>query len=176
MTPLYHLFSRFKWLSNMATPLLPNRLSKKIAPDALTKIRQAIQLLQEALGEDTFIADADYKALPKMADKRKQETDDVYGIAQNYPEFMEAPLSFAEIERDKAFYELCDFIMVLLKPVLIRLEREQNIAGAEYLNACRVFEQIVAFKAAQGSSKAKNILIQLSQINRNRGGGAPKSA
>jgi hypothetical protein len=160
----------------MATPLLPNRISKKIAPDALMKIRQAMQLLQEALGEDTFISDDDYKALPKMADKRKQETDDVLMIAQNNSEFIEAPLALPEIEKDKAFYELCDFIMALLKPILIKLQREQNIAGAEYLNACRVFEKIVGFKAEQGSPKAKNVLIQLSQINRNRGGGAPKSA
>jgi hypothetical protein len=160
----------------MATPLLPNRSSKNIAPDALIKIRQAIQLLQEAIGEDTFISDVDYKALPKMADKRKQETDDVLMIVQNNIEFVETPLSIVEIEKDKAFYELCDVIQSLLKPFLIQLQREQTIAGAEYMNACGIFEQIVGFKAAQGSSKAKNIGIQLSQINRNRGGGSLKSA
>jgi hypothetical protein len=154
----------------MSTLLLPNRSSKTIAPDALIKIRQAIQLLQEAIGEDTFISDADYKALPKMADKRKQETDDVLMIVQNNTEFVEPPLSIVEIEKDKAFYELCDVILSLLKPFLIQLQREQTIAGAEYMNACSIFEKIVDFKAAQGSSKAKNVGIQLSQINRNRGG------
>jgi hypothetical protein len=158
----------------MAKQLLPNRISKTIAPDALTTIRKAVEMLHSVLGEDTFISEADYKSLPKIADKRKQETDDVMTIAQANPEFVHEPLSLSEMEKDKAYYELCDFLSATLKSMLIKLEREQNIAGAEYQNACGIFESLVRFKAGTGNSKANNLLIQLSQINRNVGGNTKK--
>ena len=156
----------------MSKRLLPNRISKSVVPDALSKVRQAIQLLNEAIGEDTPISDEDYKGLRKIADKLKRITDDVYEIAKENTDFIEAPLTVVEIAKDKTFYELCDSILALLKAFNLRLEREQNIAGAEYFNACSVFEGDVADKVNRDKNdvKAQNILAQLNDIDRNRGG------
>jgi hypothetical protein len=159
----------------MSKKLLPNRISKVIAPDAVTKVRQAIQLLNEVLGDDTQISDEDYKGLRKIADKLKRECDDVYDIAKENTDFVEAPLSVDEMGKDKTYYELCDMILSMLKALLLKLEREQNIAGAEYYNACSVFEEDVDTKVKRGgNAKAQNVQAQLKAIDRNRGGGSNK--
>lgn len=155
----------------MSKKLLPNRISKVIAPDAITKVRQAIQLLNEVLGDDTQISDEDYKGLRKIADKLKRECDDVFDIAKENTEFVEAPLSVDEIGKDKNYYELCDTIRSMFNSLSLKLEREQNIAGAEYYNACSVFEEDVDIKVKRGgNAKAQNVQAQLKAIERNRGG------
>ena len=150
----------------MAKKLLPNRLSKTVSPDALIKIRQAIQLIGEVIGEDTPISEDDYKALLKIADKRKQVCDDVLTIMQEHPPLVLAPLSVAEIQKDKAFYEICDQMQSMFNNVLIRLKREQNIAGAEYANACSIFESDVDAKAMRGDTEACIVQTELKAVNR----------
>ena len=162
----------------MNRKLLPNRSSKAPAVDALTKVRQAIQLLNEALGDEIAITEEDYKGLRKIADKLKRITDDVFEIAKENTDFVKSPLSVAEMTKDKAFYELCDSIRALLDAFTLRLEREQNVAGAEYHNACSVFESDVdnEVKRDSNNAKAMNVLAQLDKIDRNKGGGTnPKS-
>lgn len=155
----------------MSKKLLSNRISKVVAPDAVSKVRQAIQLLDEVLGEDTQISDDDYKALRKIADKLKRECDDVFDIAKENTEYIEAPLTLEEIDKDKKYYEFCDIIRSMFKSVLLKLEREQNIAGAEYYNACIVYEEDVDTKVQRGNNaKAQNVQAQLKAIERNRGG------
>jgi hypothetical protein len=44
----------------MNPKLLPNRSSKSVAPNAVAKLRQAIQLLHEVFGDDTPIEKAEY--------------------------------------------------------------------------------------------------------------------
>jgi uncharacterized protein with gpF-like domain len=161
----------------MVKKILPNRISKTVAPDAVAKIRQAVQLIHEALGENTPILEEDYKALRKISDKLKQESDDVYAVAQEHLELVEAPLSITELSKDKSYYEFCDKVAAMLKPALIKMEREQNIAGSEYHNGCSMFEAHVAVKIGHGDTQAQNAQIQLNQINRKKGGGsvsAPK--
>jgi hypothetical protein len=158
----------------MAKKLLPNRSSKKVSPDALTKVAQAVQIILDVLGNRSVITEADYDALRKISDKLKQECDDVFAIAQANPEFVEPPLLLTEMEKDKLYYELCDHIEAALSPVMIFKKREQNISGAEYLNGCSFFETIVAFRAGQGNPKAQMIAIQLKQLKRNRGGNPNK--
>lgn len=157
----------------MSKKLLPNRISKVVAPDALTKVRQAVQLLNEVVGDDTPISDEEYKGLRKIADKLKRISDDVYEIAKENTDFVEEPLTITEITKDKLFYELCDSIRALLNAFNLKLEREQNIAGAEYFNACNVFEGDIDDKVGRGNTKAQNIKAQLNGIDRNRSGGAP---
>jgi hypothetical protein len=160
----------------MSKKLLPNRSSKTVAPDALSKVRQAVALLEEVLGDPTPISEDDYKALRTIADKLKRVTDDVYEIAKENESFIKPPLLLVEITKDKAFYELCDSIRALLKAFFIRLEREQNIAGAEYFNGCNVFEGDVDDEIARDANNAKalNIKAQLNSVDRNRGGGNNK--
>ncbi len=160
----------------MAKKLLPNRSSQKVSANDSMRVAQAVQVLLDVLGDRTVITDADYKALRKISDKLKQECDDVYAIAQANPELVESPLKLTEMEKDKLYYELCDYIEAALSPVLIQKNREQNIAGGEYLNGCNLFESIVAFRAAQGNPKAQLVAIQLKQLNRNRGGNFSKSS
>jgi hypothetical protein len=158
----------------MSTKLLPNRSSKSVAPNAVAKLRQAIQLLHEVLGDDTPIDEAEYVKLRKIADKLKQECDDVFTIVREHPDFVEAPLSVSELEKDKLFYELCDLAHALLKAVMLKLDREQNIAGAEYYNGCSVFEADVEAKFKRGMPKAQNVYAQLKALNRNRPGNPVK--
>jgi hypothetical protein len=153
----------------MSTKLLPNRSSKTVAPNAVAKLRQAIQLLHEVLGDDTPIEEAEYAKLRKIADKLKQESDDVFTIARENPDFVEAPLSVAEIEKDKTYYELCDLARALLKAVTLKLDREQNIAGSEYYNSCNIYEENVDTKRQRGNQKAQNVQTQLNAIQRQRG-------
>jgi hypothetical protein len=150
----------------MAKKLLPNRISKTVALDALTKVRQAIQLLLEVIGEDTPMTEAEYKALQKMADKRKQACDDVLTVMQEHPKMVIAPLNTVEIRKDKGYYELCDQIDAMLANVLIRLKREQNIAGAEYANACSVFETDMEAKVLRGDTEAQIVQQELKAISR----------
>jgi hypothetical protein len=156
----------------MSKKLLPNRISKVVAPDALTKVRQAVQLLNEALGDDTPISDDHYKSLRVIADKLKRVCDDVYEIAKENTDSIQKPMSLEEITKDKLFYEHCDSIRALLKSFNLSLEREQNIAGAEYYNACIVYESDIDDKIAKDNTdtKALNIKSQLNGVERNRGG------
>jgi hypothetical protein len=160
----------------MVKKLLPNRISKTVAPDALMKIRQAVQLIQEVVGENTPISAADYNALRKISDKLKQESDDVYTVAQENLALVEAPISITELDKDKTFYEFCDKAYAMLQPVLIQLKREQNIAGSEYLNGCSLFEASVAVKVGHGNPQAQNAQLQLNQIPRKKGGGSVKAS
>jgi hypothetical protein len=50
----------------MAKKLLPNRISKTVQPNALTKVRQAAQLILEVIGEDTPMSEEEYKSLLKI--------------------------------------------------------------------------------------------------------------
>ena len=155
----------------MSKKALPNRISKVVAPDAVSKIRKAIALIEEVLGSSTSISDDDYKALRKIADKLKRECDDVYDIAVENTEFIDDSTTIEEMEKDKKYYELCDMILSMLKALMIKLTREQNIAGAEYHNACSLFEENVAVKAGRNNAKAQIVKGQLDNIERNRKGG-----
>ena len=150
---------------------LINRSSKQIAVDALSKSHQAVQLLQEALGTLTAISEAEYKSLRKIADKLKRETDDVFMIIKNHPKLVDAPLSIEEMEKDKACYEFCDTLRAPLSRFMVQLDREQNIAGAEYFNSTTVFEADVASKAVRGEAEAQHAQVELNLIVRNRTGG-----
>ena len=154
----------------MVKKILPNRISKLPPPEVKTKIRQVVQLLDEILGDNTPVSDEEYKSLRKIADKLKQECDDVFAIAVENSEFLDESHSIVEMEKDKHYYELCDSIRSMLNGMLIKLDKEQNMAGAEYFNACSIFEDNVKIKAGRGNAKAQNVKAQLDLINRNRGG------
>jgi hypothetical protein len=160
----------------MASKLLPNRSSKNVSAADLARVAQAIKVIIEVFGDRSVITEEDYNALRKISDKLKQECDDVFAIAQVNPEFVEPPLYLTELEKDKLYYEMADKVDMQLSPVLILKKREQNIAGAEYLNGCNFFEATVAFRAAQGNPKAQMIEIQLKQLKRNRGGNTKKNS
>jgi hypothetical protein len=158
----------------MSKKLLQNRISKTVTPDAQEKFRRALQIMSELLGEDTFISDAEYKSLRKIADKLKLESDDVFAVAQETPEFFDETTPAQEVEKDKSFYEFCDACRSMLSAFQIKLDREQNLAGAEYYNACSVYEENVDFKRARGNLKAQNVQAQLHKIVRQRGRPADK--
>jgi argonaute-like protein implicated in RNA metabolism and viral defense len=153
--------------------MLPNRISKIVMLEtALLKVGEALAILDAVVGEDTQISDEDYKSLRKIADTLKRQSDDVFDVIKLNPEFLEAPLTIAEMDKDKLFYELCDKIRAAILAFMIKLEREQNIAGAEYYNACCVFESDIDDKIKRGNNaKAQNVQAQLDAIDRKRGGG-----
>jgi hypothetical protein len=156
--------------------LLPNRISKVILLEAaLKKIDEAVLILDVCLGEDTEISDEDYDSLRKIADKLKLQCDDVFTIIKGNRDFLEAPLTVEEMDKDRLFYEFCDKVRAAINAFMIKLDREQNIAGAEYYNACIIFENDIAAKIKRGNNaKAQNIKAQLDGIDRNRGGGNNK--
>jgi hypothetical protein len=153
----------------MSKKLLPNRSSKTVALHAESEFRQALQGMLRLFGEDTPISDDDYKSLRKIADKLKTETDDVYAIAKENPEFWDEQTPLSEVTKDKIFYEFCDACRSMLQSLLLKIDKEQNIAGAEYYNACNVYEENVALKRQRSSAKAQNIQAQLQLIPRQRG-------
>jgi hypothetical protein len=152
----------------MSKKVLPNRISKTVSADALTRVRGAIQVFQEVLGADTRLSETEYKSLRKIATKLKQEKDEVFAIAQENPELTEPPFALDEMAKDKAFYECCEQIRALLEPILLKLDREQNLAGAEYANACSLFEEHIALKVERGHPKAQYIKLQLNRMERYR--------
>lgn len=156
----------------MAKKLLPNRISKIIGPEKIARARVLVQELMDILGEDTQISDEDYKALTKVSDKRKLEADDTFDIEQSFPEFIEEPLTIVEVEKDKNYYEDSDTLRSIIKPFNDKLEKEQNIAGAEYHNSGIVYEDNVKIKAARDNSRAQLALKQINDLNRKRGGGS----
>lgn len=158
----------------MATQLYPNRISKATDPKALDKIREHVRAILDLLGDDTQISESEFRSLRKIADKSKRVTDDVHAVMQENPEFLEEPLTLAEIQKDKVFYEFCDQVRAIIAPLAVKLDREQNIAGAEYANACSVYEANVDRKIVLGNAKARSVKAQLNAIDRNRGGGAPQ--
>jgi hypothetical protein len=151
--------------------VLPNRISKSVAPDALDNARKGVALIQRALGTPTAISETDYQSLRKVGTKLKQEADEVFALAQANPELTEEPFSLAEMSKDKGFAELCAAIKSMLAPLNLQADREQTIAEAEYLNGCSLFEENVALKTERGHSKAQYIQVQLNRIDRFRGGG-----
>jgi hypothetical protein len=153
--------------------LLPRRLSKIIVLEsALKKVQEAIAMLDVCIGDDTQISDDDYASLRKIADKLKLQCDDVFDIVRVSPDFVETPLSIEDMDKDKLFYEFCDKVRAALNSFMIKLDREQNIAGAQYFNACTVFESDIDGKIQRGNNaKAQNIQAQLDGVNRKRGGG-----
>jgi hypothetical protein len=153
----------------MSKKLLPNRSSKTVAPNAESEFRQALQVMLRLFGEDTVITDDDYKSLRKIADKLKQETDDVYAIGKENSEFWEEQTPLPEVTKDKAFYEFCDMCRSMLQSLLLKMDKEQKIAGAEYYNSCNVYEENVALKQQRGNAKAQTVQKQLDAIPRRRG-------
>jgi hypothetical protein len=144
---------------------------KKVTPERVSKMEQGFLLINEALGEDTAITDEEYKALPVIADKRKQECDDVFGIAKQNTEFVLEPVTIEDTQDFKEDYEFCDAVRIKYEAFKIRLEREQNISGGKYFNNCNVFEGDVDDKIKRGNSpKAQNVKAQLDNVNRKRGG------
>jgi hypothetical protein len=160
----------------MQKHLLPNRSAKAIPADALDQARQAFQTLHNLLGTDTPIDEEAYQRLYKIADKRKIETDDVFAVIRENQEFLDTETAFEEIEKDKAFYELCDQLRSLQAAFDLRLNREQNIAGAEYLDACKGYEASVTYRVSRGNSKAQAVKTQLDAIARSKAGPRKKSS
>ena len=154
----------------MAKKILPNRLSKIIGPKGVARTRVLVKELMDIMGDDTAISDEDYKAQIKISDKRKLEADDSFEIAQTFTEFIEEPLTLAEIEIDKNYYEDADTIRSIIKPFFDKLEKEQNIAGSEYYNAMLVYDENVKYKAGRDNSRAQLAAKQISDLNRKRGG------
>jgi hypothetical protein len=151
----------------MSKKLLPNRISKTVATNAESEFRLALQVMMRLLGDDTPIPEDDYKALRKIADKLKSETDDVYAVGKENPEFWDELTPLPEISKDKLYYEFCDACRAMLQPLLVKLDKEQNLAGAEYYNACNVYEENVAIKRQRGNAKAQNVQTQLNAAVRN---------
>jgi hypothetical protein len=158
----------------MVKKVLPNRISKAVSPDAAARLQQAVQIILDLLGEETQISLDDYNALYKIADKRKLECDEVYGLMKANPSLVKQPLSVAETQKDKAFYEFCDEIQAALKSIKTRTDREQNIAGGEYVNACSLFETDVNAEAHRGIGAAQMVQAELKKISRNRAGNSKK--
>jgi hypothetical protein len=156
----------------MARKQLPNRISKKIGADQIARARMLLQEVANILGEDTQISDEDYKALLKISDKRKLDADDTFQIAQAFPEFMEESIPLSEVAKDKSYYEDTDTLRTMHKTLSDKLEKEQNVAGAEYFNAMLIYEENVRLKAARDNSRAQLALKQLNDLKRRRGGGA----
>jgi hypothetical protein len=154
----------------MSKPVLRYFKPKKVTPERTTKMAEGFRLINEALGEDTEITIDEYKALPIIADKRKQECDDVFGIAKQNPEFVLEPVTIEDTEDYKADYEFYDEARIQYEAFYIRLEREQNIAGGKYYNNCNVFEGDVDDKIKRGNTKAQNVKTQLDGVNRKRPG------
>jgi hypothetical protein len=145
---------------------------KKVTPERIAKMEEGFRLINEAIGDDTDITDDEYDALPVIADKRKQECDDVFDIAKRNPEFVIKPVTIEDTEDYKEDYMFYDKTWVQFEAFKIRLEREQNVAGGKYYNNCNVFEGDVADKIKRDNDpKAQNVKAQLDKINRNKGGG-----
>jgi hypothetical protein len=153
----------------MSKKLLPNRISKTVAPTAESEFRLALNVMMRLLGEDTPISADDYKSLRKIADKLKVETDDVYAIGKENPEFWDEQTPLSEVTKDKTFYEFCDMCRSMMLGFLIKLDKEQNIAGSEYYNSCNIYEENVDTKRQRGNQKAQNVQTQLNAIQRQRG-------
>jgi hypothetical protein len=145
---------------------------KKVTPERIAKMEEGFRLINEAIGDDTDITDDEYSALPIIADKRKQECDDVFDIAKQNPEFVIAPVTIEDTEDYKADYVFYDKTWVQFNAFKIRLEREQNIAGGKYYNNCNVFEGDIDDKINRDNNpKAQNVKTQLDNVNRKRSGG-----
>jgi hypothetical protein len=160
----------------MVKKVLPNRSSKTVKPDATAKLQQAVQIFLDLLGEDTPMSEDEYKALYKIADKRKQECDDVFGLMKANPALVKKPLSVAETQKDKDYYEFCDVVQAALKSLKNKADREQNIAGGEYINSCSVFETDVNADAHRGDAHAQTVQADLKKVNRNRAGNPKKKS
>jgi hypothetical protein len=153
----------------MSKKLLQNRTSKKVTADTQIKFRQALQMMLDLLGEDTPMSDAEYVSLRKIADKLKTETDDVFAIAKESNDFLEESTPLEVVENYKTFYEFCDNCRSMLGPLLFKLNREQNIAGGQYFNACMMYEDNVSIQVARNNPKARAVKAQLDDIPRQRG-------
>jgi hypothetical protein len=158
----------------MVKKVLPNRSSKTVKPDVEAKLQQVVQIFAYLLGEDTPMSEEEYKSLYKIADKRKQECDDVFGLMKTNPVLVKKPLSVVETQKDKDFYEFCDLVQATLASLKTKTDREQNIAGGEYVNSCSVFESDVNADAHRGDAQAQMVQADLKKINRNRSSGNAK--
>ena len=153
----------------MSKKLISNRNSKKVTTDTQVRFRQALQTMLDLLGEDTPMSDAEYTSLRKIADKLKTETDDVFAIAKEADDFLEDSTPVNVVEDYKTFYEFCDNCRSMLAPLLFKLNREQNIAGGQYFNACMIYEDNVSIQVARNNPKARVVKAQLDDIPRQRG-------
>lgn len=160
----------------MVKKILPNRSSKTVKPDADAKLKLGVQIFLDLLGEETAISEADYAALYKIAGKRKQECDVIFALMQANPTLVKKPLSLEESEKDKTFYEFGDRIQAALKSLKTRADREQTIAGSEYVNSCSVWETDIKADAHRGDAQAQTVQAELKKINRNRSNGSSKKS
>ena len=157
----------------MSFQLLPNRISKVLPPDAETQARAAVELLLNLLGADTPITDEAYKALTFISEKRKQVADDYHEVIKNNPAYLEEP-PLEEVNKDRHYYEFCDFLEALMGQLNTRRIREQNIAGSEYDNATKSFKLTVNYKASRNDSRAQLVLKQLEAIDKRQPQKGPK--
>jgi hypothetical protein len=160
----------------MVKRILLARIPKTVKPDAVAKLQQAVQLFSEIIGEDTPMSDEDYKAMYKIADKRKQECDDVFALMKTNPTLVKKPLSIAETQQEKDYYEFSELIRAALKSLTLRNDREQNISGGKYIHICSLFEMDVRADVLRGETQAQNVQTELKQINRNRSGNPKKKS
>jgi uncharacterized protein YicC (UPF0701 family) len=159
----------------MVKKILPNRSSKTVKPDAEAKLQQAVTIFLELLGEETAISEAEYAALYKISDKRKQECDQLFGLMQANPNLVKKPLSIVETTKDKTYYEfVAERIQTALKSLKTRADREQTIAGSEYVNSCKVWEADVNADAHRDNAHAQTVQAELKKVKRYRPTGVSK--
>ncbi|MDX1911652.1 MAG: hypothetical protein SFV22_09225, partial [Saprospiraceae bacterium] len=109
--------------------LLQNRISRTIEAEKLQAIETAIQTILQHLGEATPITNAELTPLSKLGASSKVGADQVFGLLQSAPSFLEPQQSVVEIEKDKVIFEQLGTIRNWLSPVLAWLDREQQLAG-----------------------------------------------
>jgi hypothetical protein len=161
-------------IGNMVKKILPNRLSKAVKPDAEAKLQQAVAIFLDLLGEETAIFEAEYAALYKISDKRKQECDQIFNLMTANPNLVKQPLSLIETEKDKTYYEFGERVKAALKSLQTRSDREQTIAGSEYVNACSVWEADIKADAYRADAQAQTVQVELKKVKRYRPTGVSK--
>ncbi len=169
-------------MAKKSRELLPKRLNKPLPPDAEEQLNLHLQKVMELLGNDTPISESDYDKLRVIADTLKPQCDDLFDIVVANPEFLQPEpgsehLTVQDIRNDKLYYEFCDKFPGAVAAMMLRMKREQIIAGAQYENALGIYAENVERAANRGTNqKAKLVLEQIMKLKKapSSGGSSPK--
>lgn len=148
--------------------LLPNLNSRTLTEAEMKTIFDAANTIDTQLGTPTPITQEAYDALAKLGDVLKIEYDAVFNVTREHPKYLDEEQTIDEIEKDKLACEQYDLIVAHLQKLLAKVVRERGIRGAEYRNACSIYEENVVNSVKKGRLEAQMIKDRLDKIPRSR--------
>ena len=154
--------------------LLPNRIDETLTDEQIKQFTAGIQMAIAALPKKRQISSDDYDKIPKKADARIKEADELIKVVRKFSKFLPGVLTAQNVENDNTLYDQLYTLRKNELSVLVALvDQLIGLSGGEEMNAYGRFIENVKIGVNDGDPDAIEAQNELDAIARNKASNVP---